>query len=359
MTLLDVFRPEYRHSELWVRLASIEKLTDQTILAKVAHNDKHTSARKSAIEKLTDQATLADVAKNDSDASVRKAAIEKITVLTDLVLAEFAKNDSDASVRRVTIEKLNNQTVLAEVAKNDNDASVRKAAIGRLTDWSIISEVAKNDNDATVRKVAIEQLTDWTALAEISKSDSDTRERKAYRKAISGNPTDLEQLVVLLYNDAKTEKTLSIVLEILNQQRPVENYNFAMYFLSRLRKKQYASNIEMLSGDECKRLITTLARKNMKNILNLYAALDQAISVHDIPEQNHETWVNVPGRYEECEVDVWPSPKGGDDNRGGPFRETRREWIESYEDKVIVTDKPRTLAIICNFDELDKALLKE
>ena len=62
-----------------VRLAAVEKLTDEAMLAKVALEDESWDVRRTSIEKLTDQALLAKVAVEATDWTVRKIAITKLT----------------------------------------------------------------------------------------------------------------------------------------------------------------------------------------------------------------------------------------------------------------------------------------
>ena len=64
-----------------LRLAAIEKLTDQAALANIAKTDKAPSVRGAAVQKLTDEALLADIKKNDGDRNVQALAYNRLIEL--------------------------------------------------------------------------------------------------------------------------------------------------------------------------------------------------------------------------------------------------------------------------------------
>lgn len=82
------------------------------------------------VEKLTDQAMLADIAMKNTDLSVRKAAVEKLT--DQALLAKVAQNAADWIVRRAAVEKLTDKALLEDIATKDSVLFVRKAAKSRL-----------------------------------------------------------------------------------------------------------------------------------------------------------------------------------------------------------------------------------
>ena len=106
--------------EWYDRVAAVEKLTDQTLLAKIAVEDKHRWVRVAAVERLTDQTLLAKIAVEDKDWAVRKA----------------------------TVERLTNQTLLTKIAIEDEDRTVRKAASAKVTDLTLKIKII---NDAWAR----------------------------------------------------------------------------------------------------------------------------------------------------------------------------------------------------------------
>jgi hypothetical protein len=74
-------RDEYYWSTWQLQLGSLEKLTDQTAIARVAKTAFHPKIRRTAVNMLTNQNLLAEIAKNDEESLVREAAIERINDL--------------------------------------------------------------------------------------------------------------------------------------------------------------------------------------------------------------------------------------------------------------------------------------
>jgi hypothetical protein len=91
----------------------VEKLADQTLLAKIAVDDKDQDIRKAAVEKLTDQPLLAKIAIDDKDQDIRKAAVRKLT----------------------------DQVALAKVVTDERDQDIRYAAAGRITDADFLERI--------------------------------------------------------------------------------------------------------------------------------------------------------------------------------------------------------------------------
>jgi hypothetical protein len=178
MSLLDSFKPKWKHSDPNVRREAIEKVTEQKILYKIVFNDENADVRKAAFEKITDQDVLSAIARNDENADVRKAAIEKVT--DQDVLSEIAKYDENEDVRKAAFEKVTNKKPLYKIiAQYNKNADVRKAAVKKVTNKKVLSEIAKYDENVDVRKAAIEKVTDQDVLSVIARNDENEDVRKA------------------------------------------------------------------------------------------------------------------------------------------------------------------------------------
>ncbi len=141
---MDFFKPKWKHRYSNVRIAAIEKLTDQKIIGDVAKNDGHADVRIAAVEKLTDQKILEDIAKNDVWGFVRYAAAKKMT--DQKPLEDIAKNYWDKDVRKAAVFSLgylgNTSAIdkLISIIKDDEDIFKRQAidAIINITDERVI-----------------------------------------------------------------------------------------------------------------------------------------------------------------------------------------------------------------------------
>jgi hypothetical protein len=168
MAIADYFKPKWKHSDCEIRRAAVSRLTDQTLLAKIAKNDKDSVVRKTAENRK--EALLAEIARNNSDCMAAKAAVEMLTDQT--LLAEIAKKVHFDEVRYIAVRRLLGEAILADLAKNDKDRVVRRVAVENMgsTNQRLLAEISQNDNDGYVRQAAFQKLTDQTLLDKISVS---------------------------------------------------------------------------------------------------------------------------------------------------------------------------------------------
>ena len=172
MSILDLFRPKWKHSDYDVRCKAVEGITDQLKLARIAARDRHWSVRMAAAAKLSDiegaQAVYLDIAKHEQDGRGRLEAVEHLT--DQSALAGIAKKDWDSCVRERAVRRLADQAVLTEIAKTDADHFVRTDAARKLVDQSVLAEIVL-DKDVSVAHAAMDRLTDQHILATVAIND--------------------------------------------------------------------------------------------------------------------------------------------------------------------------------------------
>jgi len=165
------------HSPSRLRVAAVNRLTDQAQLARFALNDQDFGVRMNATAKLTDQAQLLKVVRGDKVDQVRAVAVKKLDD-PDL-LKQLAYHDRDQGVRLAALAKLgvtgeaatnavladirevsatSDQSILAKHATDDPQDYVRQAAVGKLTDRSLLERIAARDESAMVREAAKDRL---------------------------------------------------------------------------------------------------------------------------------------------------------------------------------------------------------
>ena len=114
----------------YVRSAAVRKLTDQTLLAKIAVSDQAPEVRCAAAEKLEDQTLLTDIIISESNREVRQTGIRKLF-------------GHDTAVRRAAVDQLTNQALLAKVAVDDWDEVMRLKSVIKLHERERLREVAE------------------------------------------------------------------------------------------------------------------------------------------------------------------------------------------------------------------------
>ena len=78
MSLLDLFRPQWKHSRPAVRAAAVRGINNSDLLAEIARTDSDRDVRIAAVRMLTSQTVLVSIARSDGNDGVRKAAVEKL-----------------------------------------------------------------------------------------------------------------------------------------------------------------------------------------------------------------------------------------------------------------------------------------
>jgi hypothetical protein len=180
--------------------------------------------REKAVNKLTDQSVLADVAKNDRNGYVRLVAVKKLT--DQSVLADVAKNDEDEYVRDVALGKLTDQSVLADIAQYEENWDVKKLAADKLSDVDlsmriycreIMKLVHKRDIDdkiISLIQVVLEKRPqfireNWRVIRKVMQNKHDDSSRSEHYDT-HGSHQDFEQATVLGSSDCTYDVTKSI-----------------------------------------------------------------------------------------------------------------------------------------------------
>ena len=163
LTKVQKVLSEIAVDEAWWSREAVERITDETMLVKVAVSDS--DARIDAVEKLTEQAALATVSLGASDPYVCDIAVKKLTEQAALVTVSLGA--SDPHIRYIAVEKLTNQTVLAKIAVEDTDRRIRAVAAKKINDEAMLARIAVGAPDRNVRWDAAEKISDEPMLAMI------------------------------------------------------------------------------------------------------------------------------------------------------------------------------------------------
>jgi len=174
-------------------IKSIEKLTDQNILAKIALEDEDQRCRKAAVEKLKDQNIIFDIAINDEEFSIRKAAVKVLS--NQNFIDKFISESNSSELREAAINKLKDQNIIYKIAINAEESdSIRKKAINKLNNQSRLVEIAESKENYKIRGEAIKKLKDQTSLERIVENDKSSKIRVAAVKKIT-DQSFLSQIV--------------------------------------------------------------------------------------------------------------------------------------------------------------------
>jgi hypothetical protein len=160
------------------RMAAIEKITDQALLAQIACSDSLQRVREKACRHIHNDGALADVALHGKDNAAVYAADK---IVDQRQLARVAQEACSASARAVAIKRLRDQGVLSVIVTDRNGMrSLRQAALENLTDTAALSQLAMDEEDilGDFRRAALARLQDQTLFKKIASEDGSQKMRE-------------------------------------------------------------------------------------------------------------------------------------------------------------------------------------
>lgn len=157
MSIIDLFRPKYKHSNAEIRMKSVENLNDQKLLVKIATEDENIGVKKRAINKLVDQKILFKIATESENNDLRKTAINKIT--DQEILFKIAMEGENNDLKKTAINRITDQEILFKIAMQNTNIDVRKYAIHNMLNIYLMQKIT-NECDSNIIKKEIEQRKD-------------------------------------------------------------------------------------------------------------------------------------------------------------------------------------------------------
>jgi hypothetical protein len=98
-----------RNKDPRVRLAAVQKLTDQSLLEKVAFEDQDEQVREAAVARITDQVILARLATQHTNAMIRMQAVWYLS--DPVVLDKIVTNEKESVlIRQIANKRLQQVT---------------------------------------------------------------------------------------------------------------------------------------------------------------------------------------------------------------------------------------------------------
>ncbi len=189
MSILDLVRPKWKHSDPKVRLAALDTLDDAQAISKIALADDDYHVRLKAVEKITDQATLAEIAQNDKSLSVREKAISQLNY--EKVLKKIALSSRNPTLRSAAVKRIKKAELLMKILRKEQDGNIRGLIIAKISDQKHLAYIALNDPYEESRRMAIYRLSDQAALAEIAiNGPSEITQREAVNQITSNEMLD-------------------------------------------------------------------------------------------------------------------------------------------------------------------------
>ena len=197
MSIADWVRPRWKHPNPDIRLAAVDRVSDQSVLDHIAKNDPNEGVRQAANARLTSvraqaEAQLANIARNHKNYRSRRAAVECLT--DQSVLADIARNDRDHALRSVALKRLTDPNALVDLAMNatDNDSGGSGGlwALERVTGQDALIGIARNAKNRRVRWAALKRVTDQSLTADIAQDIRLADQAREHRQKLEQEKLD-------------------------------------------------------------------------------------------------------------------------------------------------------------------------
>lgn len=301
MSIADLIRPRWKHSNPEIRLQAVKKMdkTAKDRLEKIAANDPDSNVRIEAINKISDEKVLGnlhDLAFGQSDSPAAEAAKARL----NSIYCENILQADDKQIQVLNLEKINDEKVLAELACKVEDIDIRLAIVKRIYSPELLCDITSSNCGLKTGMAIVDRLTEAEEIKQISQKASNKKLKKYAQNKLDAI---IEEL-----NKPSPEQIKKSRLEELCQE--IETYNMpgnlseTEKFLSGIINKWQA-----LSPDD-NDLITRFntAKKNIEQELdqvrkveqvtkNLGSICEKAEKLIEFPAEDAET------RMQELETD--------------------------------------------------------
>lgn len=133
---MGLFKPRWQSNNLRKALESVEKQTDQTILAEIVKKAMVDNVRMLAVKKLTDQSILSSIVRDAESKGDRALALEAAKRITDQsILGDICKRSYHVSeVSEFCFNSISNDDVLVDIIVNDTQGSYSAKALSKVVD---------------------------------------------------------------------------------------------------------------------------------------------------------------------------------------------------------------------------------
>ena len=222
-----------------VRLAAVRKITDQGWLAEVAIKTWASEVKSAALENLTDQwliyQVITDIESHSGPDDLKKLSDQ--TLLTKLATTHY-----NGSIRRAAVERLIEPRELAKIATQDEDESVRLAALKKLSDQGLLANIAVKDKSYKVSEAAAEKITNSALLKFVAENGGWEAQR-----VVASNLTD-EFVLAKLATDV-SKLTNQAILANLAMAKGYEAREVGEVAVKKLSDQQLLEKIAIEDSD--------------------------------------------------------------------------------------------------------------
>lgn len=272
MSLLDLIRPQWKHSNPDIRLSAVQAMgsDQQDVFVSILKNDLSSKVRLVAARKLAILSVLRDLQK-DPDAEIRQIASSKVQeeiarilrlhdgaatqdildMIRDLrpsgLADDVIRNAKSTDVRKGLIVKCSKAGVLSQTALRDPSEDVALLALENLDRENLLQDVADHSRHPLVRTKAVEKLRRIAPKVEAApEKKMEDPALTAKRSAVLSHAVRLLDTRDFLANEAEFKLVLAEAgnLGMGNQQKEFDALSADFVARCQAQKEQLAKELQ-------------------------------------------------------------------------------------------------------------------
>ena len=176
MSLLNLFRPAWKHSDPAIRLKSLDSLPPEKpdLLLEIATTDPDDHIRLAAAERIDDLHKLEKIASSDPGGQVLDLVTDKLNRHWQS-LATAARTEEEA---KPILDNIHKEEIIAEIACEAKSPEVRLVAVHRLGSEKYLVRVAESNCGKEVGEIIVGLIREEENLQRLAKSGSNKAIRR-------------------------------------------------------------------------------------------------------------------------------------------------------------------------------------
>ena len=221
MSFLDRFKPQprWKHTDPAIRAAAVPEIPDDpeywSAIEEIATADEDVRVRTAALARVTDVTLLTRLARSEPDADLRRQVADRLVAIA----TTFADTDADAAL---ALDGLSDPKQFSTIAKSSPHDTVRAAALGRVHDPKALSSIARHAADPQTALEAVARVGDQAELLNIAlKTDHKDAGLAALEKSVDVSSPDARGTLEGVVNRAKNKavaKRARAILQTLEEE---------------------------------------------------------------------------------------------------------------------------------------------
>ena len=207
MSLKDVFRPRWKHTNPEIRAVAVSKITKPNVLKQIISDESDLRVQTAAAQQLS-ESHAGFLLDPDLPETIRVIGAGRVTDLE--YLAEVLIQEVSSDVFGTGLARIGDQNILRRVFMNLNKHAFRKQMIDRIQDQALLAEIALTDSNIEIRGLALEKIKDQ----QVSSIHCTDNEHPELRIIAATNLEIMDVLIDIVQSDFNSDVRMAALTKI-------------------------------------------------------------------------------------------------------------------------------------------------